>query len=503
MSNINQNEKIYSLYTPFRNLLRKVNKIDSIYVIWSYSRNFTFNLEVPYDIELPSGFIINDTIDNRRYYGLPEFEQEFLLKQILINSDNKTSRFSIRNKKMLSKIINYSRKILSEGISEISSNSFELEEDFLIEFHRMAHRQFSWQKSFNLNIIFRYYKIYCNDDLKAIFENRFKMSPFELFIIGFFLFRHTAKTFRIQFPFKSDFPMISDEMLNVFFENFSMTTDAASKELKEFQQMNENLYYSYNPLHAKPILIFENTFICPMHLLLFWQITNGLYYSIVKEAGFENAYGNAFQNYIGEILYKSIDNKEIIIYPEEKYGKEEKRTTDWVLLDPKAILFIECKTKRLTIGSKTELDIKKGLVSDLKKMAGFIVQVYKTYLDYKQNKYPTVKFDNDKEFIPLVLTLETWYINFNPRIMSILHNYVISEFENEKIDMQLLIDFPYHLRSSEDFERDIQVINKVGIKNYFEMVKFNKLNDYTKDFPYVYQFADSFKETFLDPLRII
>ncbi|MBS7232813.1 hypothetical protein KHA90_17480 [Flavobacterium psychroterrae] len=501
MFNSNQNNKIYSLYTPFRNLLRKLNQIDSIYVIWCYSRNFTFNLEIPQDIELPAGFVMNDKIDNRRYYGVPEYEQEFLLKQILINCDNKHSKISIRNRERLSKIINYSRKTLSEGISKISIDGLELEEDFLIEFHRMAHRQFSWQKSFNLNIIFRYYKIYCNEELKIIIEKRFKMSPFEIFIIGFFLFRHTANTFRLPLPFKSDFDMISNEKLDVFFQNFSITTDDAKKELKESQQMNENLFYSYNPLHAKPILIFENTFICPMHLLLFWQITNGLYYSIVNELGFENAYGNAFENYIGEVLYNTINNNDIGIYPEEKYGKKEKRTTDWILLDSKAILFIECKTKRLTIGSKTELDIKKGLVRDLKKMAGFVAQVYKTYLDYRHNEYPTLKFDKTLEFIPLVLTLETWYINFNPRIMLILNNYIVSEFEREKLDQELLSKFPYHLRSCEDFEKDIQIINTVGIKKYFEMIKSNTLNDYCKDFPYVYQFAETFKETFLDPLK--
>jgi len=39
------------------------------------------------------------------------------------------------------------------------------------------------------------------------------------------------------------------------------------------------------------------------------------------------------------------------------------------------VLFIECKTKKLRYGAKIGLD------EDLEKMAGFIVQIYKTLTD--------------------------------------------------------------------------------------------------------------------------
>lgn len=461
----------------------------------------TFNLKFPGHIEKPNNFNPNGDIDRRRYSGIPEFELEFLLKQILINCDDKTYSKTLKSKDTLAKLINYSRKTLSEGISKISLDDLGSEVDFLFEFNRMTHRQFNWQVGYNHNIIFRYYKIYNDEKLSEIILKKFGLSTYELFIMGFFLFQHTANYFRIPYPIKSDSKIITDEMLKIFFENFAINIEDVKNELKEYQEMNENLYYSYNTLLSKPIILNDGYFICPMQLLLFWRITSGLYYSIVKEKGFENAFGSSFENYIGEFLHKSILNKNISIFPEEVYGKPEKRTTDWILVEKEAILFIECKTKRMTIKSKTQLDIKEGLHNDIKKMAGFILQLYKSFLDYYNNLYPNVKYDKSKNFIPLLLTLETWYVNFNPRIMNMLNDYIIEEFEKNNLDKVLLEKHPYHIRSTEDFERDILIINELGIKEYFHLLNTGKLDDKIKDFEYDYPFSDEFHSTFIQPLK--
>lgn len=269
--------------------------------------------------------------------------------------------------------------------------------------------------------------------------------------------------------------------------------------------MNENIFYTYNPLRAKPILIYQNNIFCPIQLMLFWQIPNLIYYSILNETGFENAFGESFENYVGEVLNKCCSNPSLKIIPEEKYGKEEKRTTDWILFDEKAILFIECKTKRMTMISKGELDIniKKGLVSDIQKMAQFITQLYKTYLDYVDNKYPTIKYDSSKKFIPLVLTLENWFINLNPTIMKILHKYVIAEFEKSALNQNLLNEFPYHIRSSDDFEKDIQIINEIGVFEYFDKISKFEIHDNIEKFKYKDVFEDEFHEMLIKPLEAL
>jgi hypothetical protein len=492
-----QSDFIYQLYKPLRNQIRNYYLLDCLYLIWGYSRNFTFNLPLPSDIELPAGFIPNDDLQNRRYRGLPEFEQEFLLREFILNCDPNHTKKSLKQKGNLSKLVNYLRMTFVEEVDK----NMTLPSGFLIEFNRMAHRQFKWQTGYNQRVIFRNYKIYSDPEVSLIVKKKFQLTSYEIFILGFFFFRWTAENYRTNLPFRSEFHLISNEMIEVFFKNFSMTMEQAKDELKECQQMNENIFYSYNPLSAKPILIYQNAFMCPIPLLLFWQITGGIYYSIVKESGFENAFGTSFQNYIGEILSKSCTNPNFIIFSEKKYGREEKRTTDWLVIDKDSILFIECKAKRMTVVSKSELDIKQGLESDLTKMASFIVQLYKTYIDYTADKYPQIKYNPSKKFVPLVVTLEEWYINLNPPILEILKELVIKNFIESNLDTSLIDKFPYHIRSSHDFESDIQIINSLGIHNYFDKIVTNELFDYIHDFTYHNIFEGEFIKTFIEPLR--
>ena len=493
----NQNDLVFSLYKPLRNQIRSYNLLDSLQLIWSYSRNFTFNLPFPSDIESPAGFSPNGDINLRRYRGLPEFEQEFLLREFILHCDTNPTRYSLKQKDKLGKLVNYMRKSFSEEID----THFTITGDFLLEFNRMAHRQFKWQTVYNQSIIFRYYKVYNDTEVRAIIKNKLKLTPFELFIIGFFFFRATADHFRTNLPYLSEVPAISTEKIAMFFQLFSMPIEQARNELKECQQMNENIFYSFNPLYARPILIYQNSFICPIQMLLFWQVTTGIYYSIVGEHGFENSFGNSFQNYIGEILYICCNNPDIKILEEAKYGKEEMRTTDWIIFDKNAVLFIECKAKRMTMVSKSELDIKKGLESDLKKMASFITQIYKTYVEYTLNKYPHIVFDASKKFIPLIVTLEDWFINMNPSILEMLGNFVIEDLKANDIDTALIDKFPYYIRSCDDFEKDIQLINSLGVLEYFDKIEKNDINNSINNFKYKNPFEGEFEKTFIEPLR--
>lgn len=290
-------------------------------------------------------------------------------------------------------------------------------------------------------------------------------------------------------------------MIELFLQYFSIPIEIAKIEIKEHQQMNENIFYSYNPLLAKPILTSKNSFLCPIQLLLFFQFTGGIYYNIVKEKGFENAFGSSFQSYIGEVLYKCCNNPSLKIIAEEKYGKQVKRTTDWILLESNAVLFIECKAKRMTFGSKSELDLDGGLKADLEKMATFITQIYKTYIDYTKGKYPNLPFYPSITFFPLIVTLEDWYINLNPSIAHQLHSLVIANVEANNLDSTLIERFPYHIRSTADFERDIQLINTLGIHEYFDKLANNTLNDFIKGFRYNNPFEDEIDKTFFEPFR--
>ncbi|MDP5202383.1 hypothetical protein [Flavobacterium sp. DG2-3] len=494
-----KNFRIYDLYTPFRNKLRRVNTFDSLYVFWAFSRNFSFGNPLPENIDIPAGYQFNADINSRRHFGMPEQEIEFLIKEVIIHGSNLNTKTSLRQKSELAKVVNYLRFKLKEEISKMTVS--EKTEDFLFEFNRMAHNQFLWQLGHNNNIIFRYFKIYSDIKVKKLVEEKFDLTVFQIFLIGFALFVVTGKNFRTKYPYLSHVDVISTEMIQKFFNHFSMSYEEAQKQLLENQKINENLLYTYNPLRAKPILIFEETFLCPIPLLIFWQFTSGLYYSIVNEKNFQNAFGNAFEKYIGEVLSKAVTRTDIYILPEAQYGKG-KKTTDWILADNNTIVFFECKSKRMTMASKTEADIQVSLVNDIRHMAKFVVQVYKTYIDFKNGLYPHISYEATQRFIPIVLTLENWFININPRIMQMLNNFVLEIFDLENIDKTLLDKFPYQIISTDDFENHIQLINHFGLTYYFDKRTKNELVELTQNFKFDIVFGDEFESTFLEPLKL-
>lgn len=489
---------IESSYKEFKDELRKYSLLESVYVIWCYSRNLTFHRPFPQDIELPIDFNPSSNIELRKIKGIPEFEQDFLIKEIILNCTQLYTGHTLRRVANLSKLVNILRLVLREEVSK----NLVTETDLLVELNRMLHNQQKWQHH-NQNTIMRYYKVFGYDELNKMVQEKLGITTKELIIAGFYLFFESGKQFINPYPILDSFSnkILSKNVFEVIFKHYAISIEAAKEELEKHQKINENILYTYNPLNATPILLYDRGFICPMPYLLFEQIVRGIYYLIRENKNFANSFGAAFQEYIGEVINKSVNSENIKVLGEEKFGKQVKQTADWIIIDNNSILFIECKTKRMTVDSKTEFDIKNGLESDLRKMAEFITQLYKTYVDYTQNKYPHVPFDNKKFFFPLVITFEEWYVRHNLFMQPLLKKIVIENFTKINLDTSLLDKYPYHVRSSQEFERDIQLINNLGIKNYFERNEKNDLFDYSKSFPYEDVFKQEFIEIFQAPFK--
>ena len=180
----------------------------------------------------------------------------------------------------------------------------------------------------------------------------------------------------------------------------------------------------------------KNSIVCPLPTLLFWRLTSGLYYEICRESGFSEAFGKSFQEYIGDVIKKSTNNKNISVYPEMEYGPKNNRkaSIDWIVDDNEAIIFIECKTKRMTLKSKIELVTTEELDNELSKMADFIIQVYKTINDYINNKYPHYKYQKNKKLYPLIVTLEDWFL-IGHKQDEVINTKVVNKFNKLKLPL--------------------------------------------------------------------
>lgn len=458
-------ENIYSLYRPFRNKISKYyNQEECLYLVWAYSRNLLFDFPFPPEIEVIPTFNPNVSPQIRRSKGIPEFILEFLSTEFIMHCQNIRTKKSIWKREEFNKIGKYVSNELYINIENFNNS----QTDNLLDFNRKIHKQVKGQQSFDRETILRYYKIYSDENLNLIIQKKLGLNTYQLFLLVFIFFHWTSKHFKSLLPFA--IPNFSKESIALFLSNFSMNIDDARDELKNYQEINQNLFYTYNPILARPILTRDNYFFCPYPLSIYWIISEGLYYQIVNEKGFSDAFGPSFERYIGEVLYKCCVNN-IEIFPETTYGKPEKRTTDWLLVDSKSVMFLECKTKRPSLNSKTKIDpnFPRGIIEDLKILAKEIRKIYSSFLDFKNGKYKQPKFDSIKNIYLTIVTLEDWFIYLNPLISEKLNELLEQSFNEKEMDVNLIKQHPYTIFSSKDFEREIQVINSIGIAEYFQL----------------------------------
>lgn len=451
---------VFSLYCPLRNYLRKQKLNESLLAIHAHIQFQQFHKPLPaYITGEPFGYrSITNFKDLLNFYLMP-WELSLLCKEVLLNSEKYGSTHSLLEWHYLSGAVNKLKYLEDELAKKYSSK-----ENVLLELFRMTHRQFRWQRIPSMDAPARYWKIFSYRNLHEIVEKAIGLNIVEIIKIGMSLLGFYQDKIALFYPPKSEVPGINQEKVDKFLEHFCINFEDLKKILVKEQQYNEKFAYSYSSLVAYPLIRKEwngrDAIICPIPRYLFERITDGIYYEVCRIEGFENPFGDAFQEYTGEVLKALYVNGNI--YPEMQYGKNN-RTVDWIIEDNTATLFIECKTKRLTTGAKTELFNVTELESELGKIADAIVQVYKTMVDFKKGLYPKIKYRSDKALYPIVVTLEDWFI-YGDLIVNKLNVFVTNKLKVMGFPADLVTTNPYSVISVEAFEIFTFIANKCGIK---------------------------------------
>jgi hypothetical protein len=467
---------VFNEYKPLRNHLIKLSLDDSFLVIWSYIQHLQFNNSIPKEIEVILEFLNKDHIQKIRMCS--EWELETLTREIIINGQE--SFFNNQTLKKWSYFAGAVNKL--KNLENSIGGNYVNKDNILVELFRISHRQFPWQTRPNSEFLTRYYKIFSTPKLDEILQKSIGLTAKNLYIVGMMFIGAYLKHPAVNLPIKIEIKGLNQENIEKFLKVFSASVNELKEKIKKEQELNNKFVYSFSSLRAFPIIKMiyfgQECLVCPLPTLLFWRITNGIYYEICNEKSFDNYFGTSFQNYTGEVIKKAtIANGKINFLPEEQYfvGKDRKDTVDWIVYDDNSALFVECKTKRLKLPAKFELDDSSYVNDELEKMADFILQIYKTIRDYKDNKYLSFKFDENKKVFPLVLTLEQWYL-FGDRFLDELDKILVEKLKQEKIDLSYLERMPYSICSIDEFEKIIQIIQKTGISDFMQ----NKVFDDNK-----------------------
>ena len=458
-----QDSQIFNKYKPLRNTIRKLGLSDSLKVIHVYAQNLQLDKEFPPDIEVIPAY--SNGSDQQKKQWITEFHLETLCREIILHADETEScPKSLRQWKTLAQAIN-KLKELAEFIAEryVDPDLFQQ------ELYRMAHQQLPWQMSqVQARNFTRYFMVYKYSPLSKIIESATTLSIEKIFIMGMALLGYFLDHPAIFYPMNSQIPGLTNEDFDKFLQHFSKDLGDLKTRLNTEKQMNEKFFYAYHSLRAFPLIRMpfseRESLVCPLPTILFWRITSGMYYEICKEDGFAHAFGEAFQEYVGEVLKRGTTLERTNIHPESEYqvGKDRKRTVDWIMDQDDASLFIEVKTKRLVVKGKSEIGQQETLSLELDKLARIVVQLYKTILDYKEGHYPDYPFFRERVIFPIVVTLEEWFL-IGSRLRKELDSKVSDYMNQERISITYLQDMPYTVCSVREIEMAVQVMDKAGI----------------------------------------
>ncbi len=460
----------YKSHKPLRNRLRKVSLEDVFYVIWAYSRNLHFNdLEIPKDIQVdPSYLNAERWIEG----GIYPWNLEILVRESLLNGSYSSYHPQIHKTfKKWSYFANAHNNIrdIEGDISKERINA----ENIISAMNLIAHRQFHWQTLPQTSYYMRYYKIFSEEKVNAIIEAALGISVYEIYVIGLAMVGAYLGSPAINFPITIELKTITSAKVRIFLGLFGKELNELKELVQSEHKMDEDFHSVIPSLRMFPVIHMvycgQEAIVCPMPSLLFWRMTSGLYYDIVKipETGFDNAFGSSFEKYVGNVIEATIDSRiERKRGEDYKIGKEKKETSDWVVWDDKGILLIECKTKRMRLDSKSSLD-ETFIEKDLEKMAEFVFQLYKSMLNYKNGEYPFIDYASSRKIYPMVLTLENWHIMGTERFTKI-NELAKAKLVEAGIDPICIEENPYTISSIDEFEYSAQVLSQIGISEFME-----------------------------------
>ncbi len=450
---------LYPAYKPFRNYMRKFALAPSLLQLWGYFIYATENREL-----LPALAVGKPPALDLRTHLYP-WDLEILVREAILNADTRGSD-GLHQWNCLAEAVNHIRRL--EGVP------YEEGEDranIMVDLQPIPHRQFRWQSGSSKRAaqIVRAWKIFGSDELDAKVLAQIGMSMSQLLRIGMAvtggLLNRPTLNLGTDYSVLGVPPAASRQLL----ERLTCDMPTLKERTRQSQQYNDAWLYASFPLEHTPLIRLDpanpDQLLCPVPRYLLNRVTSGVFYDIVNSDGFANAYGDAFQRYVGEVISATVPTPPFSIIEEQPYmdNKNLKHGADWIVSDATGHLFIECKTKRLSLGSKNVTDAQ-AVARDLTAMTQAIVQNYKNILDAK--KGITTWNPDGLPLYPVVVTLEDWHL-FSTHFTGQLQEDVTKALAAEGINPVIVNDMPYTITSVSDLEAVLQVVAARGINPVF------------------------------------
>ncbi len=446
---------IYNAYKPLRNYLRTCNLGAALIDTWQVSQHITNGMPPPNRLGLPS-YTLQDQVFP---WDLPTIAREVVLHA------RDDGRHRLNSLGAIAKVMNPMRRAGNEG----SKLRLQQPDDVFDEMLRIAHQQFPWQQRDTANALIRYLKTFGSPRIAPLLQQKTGLSVKEFFFLGIAISGHLTKRFDINSDQDYGHFGITRAQAQAFFSRLSMPIQELRARLAADHAVDARWDYIWNALEATPLIALDprypNRLHCPVPGLLLRRFSGGLYYDLYDIPGFGDAFGRAFEDYIGEVIDVAFLTQAYAVHSEQPYkvGKDLHHGPDRIICGEDANLFVECKTKRLTQLAKSEPG-NVAMRDDLGKVADAVVQHYRNILEAHQGL--SKWHPNGLPSVPLVVTFEDWFF-LGEQMHGVLAQGVHDRLAKKGMDTNLPSTMPYAVMSAREFESCCGTIAEVGIKAFF------------------------------------
>lgn len=450
---------LYEPYKPLRNYLRKVDLINGLGAIRWYINHFQTNNPPPPPTDMEVDVALLNDKDRAFTIYLP-WQMTVLAREVIINSATTGYTKDLRKLRDFAAGLN---KV--KAVDDYIGKHYVDQTNIMHTLSKlMSHQQFVWQENRpNHQTWNRYYCIYQHKDVRPIFEKFFGISVEKFFVLSMLTWYNYTQFLGMFYPPDIKLDKIGGTLADydLFLKHYALTLDELREKLTntaEERHFGSDFFYYYDSLKKYPVILVEvegrAMHICPIPTYLYWRTTDGIYYELINQHGFDQALGEAFKSYIGEVINKQTCSRTVCVLDADTYIKRELPRPDWIFIDSGSAMFIECKSKRMTMSAKTEPSYTPITEGQLQKLAESILQCYKAVIDAVQHKYSDLS--KVRNYYPIVVTLESWYVVGD--IAAKLKDEVLKEATKQGVDPKAISTHPYLVLSAQDFENLISVL---------------------------------------------
>src|SRR5258708_7493553 len=333
----------YGGWTPLRNALRKLDLHDTLAVIRAYSAFRTVRVSISF----PANMEVHQAVYSDERLILP-WEMEILAREaFIVCSSQPGTKYTARKWNTFSSLINKLRDV-DNYISRYLVDDEKILHEVTV---RLAHQQFKYQteRSSKASLV-RYSRIFGHPKVEPRVKAKTGLSSKQLFTIGALLWiKYASQYFCVYYPLDTlEIPDITQADYVNFMQLYSLSMKEMKQRLAAERKLDDTFMYQFHALQSHPLIRTElngrPAHICPIPTLLFWLITSGVFYDLIKEPGFDQAFGTSFQDYVGSMLEKTLNGTLATVYPEEPDTRPKR--ADWIIDQLTSFMLIECKTKR-------------------------------------------------------------------------------------------------------------------------------------------------------------